>query len=49
MGQGSGQKMYLGQEVMKEYDGSQSLGHLTLQGCWSPVESLYLNTAVPQT
>lgn len=32
---------------MKGYDGSQSLGHLTLQGWWTLVESLDLNTPVP--
>lgn len=41
--------MDLEQKVMKEYDGSQSLGYLTLQGWWTPVESLDLNTAVPQS
>lgn len=41
--------MYLEQKVMKGYDGSQALGYLTLQGWWTSVESLDLNTAVPQS
>lgn len=34
---------------MEGYDGSWSLGYLTLQGWWTLVESLDLNTPVPQT